>query len=354
MFNQLLQDSTPAPVVPESRRLRETAQTVSRCWVPCNPLLKRRLQSLTLRSGLPRQELLSVLLSDPGLCIFVLRSLQRLFPEKDTINFRTALAEVELDQLATLLSASHESISAMRYESASRHQTFGLQRSVYTTTAARVFAEHAAVDSSSAVWSSFSKEIGYLLLAWSYPHLYNRAMSRQRMSGTTLSLELQQLLGVTPEELGEYMLREWRLVPGDARNKDSDSLLGVDEITTMASLFACAQDPLYFRNAQTQWEKALPVLTDVLGTDILDCLENQCEKSFAAHAAQLPLANTSLFIASVPESQQASQPAVEQQLSKSSVLSRLPETLQPSIDTILEAVQTPATTQNALHLLVTK
>jgi hypothetical protein len=159
------------------------------------------------------------------------------------------------------------------------------------TSAASVFAERAEADASKARWVAFSRELGFLLLAWSYPHLYNRAMSRRRAANSSLSDELTKLVGVSPEALGRYLLSEWRLVfsEADPDGTKSDGKVSIEELVDLSEMWGRAQDPQYFKAAAEQWEKAGPILEETLGVDMESALLTASQKAFEPHRAYLPL-----------------------------------------------------------------
>ena len=161
MFSEYLTESVSPTTDPiESKRLSDTLQTISQRWVPAHPMLRKRFRNICLRPNPDRQEVLAMLMQDPGLCIFVLRSIRRAFPGRDSICLRTALNEIELEQLADMAEAPEYEMAGVSYKNASRHQTFELQQSVFMSSAASLMAERASLDATHAAWAAFIKEEG--------------------------------------------------------------------------------------------------------------------------------------------------------------------------------------------------
>lgn len=269
-----------------SKRLQETVQHISSQWVPCNPRLKAKLHNMCLRRSLSRKELIEFMLSDPGLCLYIIRSLRRVFPNKDAISLRQAFAEIELEKLAEITSVSTEVISSKDYASASKQQAAEIEHSIRMTKAASVFARKAHCKEDAVQWQAFLHDIGLLLVSWSYPHLYTRALSRKRKTKGSMSYEIHRLLGVTPEEIATEVLHQWRIdleelhveVPGD---------LGSTEIIDLAKMFSRSKDKRNFPEAESNWEKATPLVKEVFGEGVIEEIEECARSSFLPHAATM-------------------------------------------------------------------
>jgi hypothetical protein len=300
-----------------------------------------------------------MLLQDPGLCIFVLRSIRRAFPGKDSICLRTALNEIELEKLADIAEAPEYEIAGVSYKNASRHQTYELQQSVFMSTAASVMAEQASLDTAHAAWAAFVKELGFLLLSWSYPHIFNRAMSRSKANKSTLAAELEKLLGVGPEAVGARLMKRWRLTLDDIEESGDD--ISIEDIVASAEVWARAQDPIYGGRAREQWQKLAPVVADVFGNDFDETLFARCEKQFEPHKVTLPLAagvhetGPKESRESVPfDLQREHHSSTVERIQQSRNLNQLPDFVKDVFADILETTESAMEAQEGLRILVNR
>ncbi|MBX7143617.1 MAG: hypothetical protein K1X79_04130 [Oligoflexia bacterium] len=254
---QVEQTVSVAPTQRGDRLVDKTVKHVAKGWIPINPstlkVVKGKLAAGAYRTD--TDEFINDIKLDPGLVVHCMRRLGTLvdIPKRES-NPIQLLKQLEEEKLATLLSVEEADASMHRFEDATKHQALQLQATLLSTQAAEGMAPKASVDPDTAYTSSFLRQVGYALIAWNYPDIYNRLIVAHRSKGIDIEAELVKLLGVTPHQLAYLVAGQLNIAGASAaaltRRPEYSSDNPLPKICELADLFARSKDPQSYPEAQ--------------------------------------------------------------------------------------------------------
>ena len=272
---------------PPDQKAENTLRHIAKGWLPVNPhLFKRVRDALKLGSALKRDQLVKPIKQDPGLYLYLARSLKQLAPEAERhFDPIEELHKLEHEKLATLFDVSESQISTHRLKETSKLQALRLQHSLVSAAAAEVLAPHAQLTPARAFTAASFHQLGLNLIAWNYPHIYSRYMTRVRAGSPEATAELRAILGLSPLEIGIRFAGTWQIYPevrstlallpnGQPRKfeqqpRGTDTTAPLTDVIAVAELYADLKDPVFYPNTKGIWSDLQPQLGTIFPLPVL-------------------------------------------------------------------------------------
>ncbi len=192
----------PAP--PQNRAAEQTIKQVSEGGLPVNPhvlsQIVEKLEAGTYRNA--PDKLVSDIKQDPGLLFSCLRNLQSVTQVDAALeNPIQALLELEEEKLLSVVTGGGAQWRQHSFKDGTKLQALRYQHAMLSTLAAEGIAEKLNVSKELGFAAAFLREVALALLAWNYPHVYQKAVQSHRAHKIDVELELQKQLGISPAEL---------------------------------------------------------------------------------------------------------------------------------------------------------
>ena len=182
-----------------NRHLESAVRFLSDTWLPPNPELIGRITA-GLKSGKYVSDfelLLKDIKRDVALFSYCIKEL-------------AACSSTVIDPIETLRSASYEKIKSiielaprddLRFAQATNHQLTKMRAGIISAAAAESFAPSQNISSDTAYGAALLRQLGITLVAWNYPHIYERVFDLIE-PGESLDQALSKMLGFSPALLG--------------------------------------------------------------------------------------------------------------------------------------------------------
>ena len=215
-------------------RLDKALLHVSEHWFPVNPATLQNIRSVlsTEPSEKDSETLISYVKSDASLFCQCVRLLASMIDEEDAaigkLDPIAQLEQLEVTKLRELLSSATSAKSFHSLASASTLQFSRLGEAMVSATAAEVLGENAGISSSLTYSAALLRQLGYALIAWNYPSIYQRCVSSLRQ-GRDLDIEITRALGFSPTALSVSLLRRWGV------SSELRATVSIDEIEDFSS-----------------------------------------------------------------------------------------------------------------------
>lgn len=266
------------------RRLDKATRYVSDYWFPVNPELleKIRLGISAGSYGTDTKSLVDDIRSDFSLFTFCLKRLVEMLRQDGALeNTRfdpiAMLEKAEMKQLEQILSIETHEVSKHSIDSGAEFQVARFREAMLSATTAESLAQSYAVDSDSAYSAALLRQLGYVLVAWNYPSLYQAALT-SLTADDNLDLVLARSLGFSPGLLAMRVLHQWG-VPEQSLNAlglfgfespeetEVFEAIGetIDNLCKVGEALARASDPEHYPSAADDWQVAKLEVTSRLG-----------------------------------------------------------------------------------------
>ena len=273
-------------------------RNLNSAWFPVNPVIYARVRK-GLRSGLYNNDvtaLVEEVKSDFSLFGYCVRELSKLVQRADPASCGgrdpiELFYAVELEQLRSILSVDIHSISKHSFADISNVQARRLYQSVASATVAEALAPACEINPDTSFCCALFRQLGLTLIAWNYPHLYQRALSDQPPPGG-LDQALGKMLGMSPALLGLTLAREWRISSNvlcgmtSPRAEEGPSVRRLGErlrkVCEVGEALARANDPAHYPTSAQDWSAASQAIEKILGRHglavILDKIDSRCRE----------------------------------------------------------------------------
>ena len=198
-----------------NRYLQDGYAYVSNSWIPADPKVITEVQQAfnDNRYKEDRELLLSDLKKDAGLFTHCLKHLLQNSQKEELSEATNPIALIRSASLELIREAvSKGSSPTHSFSNAESAQSSVIQESIISTTTAELLADNLNVDSDLAFSCALFRQMGSLLIAWNYPHIYERALEMAE-SGESLDLHLSKMLGFSRSTLAYTIAKKWNLTP---------------------------------------------------------------------------------------------------------------------------------------------
>ncbi len=287
------------------KRLQRACEHVSDLWFPANPdLLKRIRLSLSESKYGDTDAFLVDLKADFSLFTFCLKELSRMVAAEggnpdDFRSPRDLLQWAGLERLRKLLNSDNSKISGHNFSSISEVQLERIGEAIAVAGTAELIAEHKGLDDTLGYSAALLRQLGYTLIAWNYPTIYQRAVASLH-DGSRLDIAIAQLLGFSPTMLAMRVVQSWGLSPAllsvfdeyqlaaevDLEDAAELRALGatLSKICEVGEALARANNPELYPTATADWDVAKKEIEKELGNEgmalIQERFQEQCRTYF--------------------------------------------------------------------------
>jgi hypothetical protein len=200
-----------APAPNPGRAWDKTVKHVTDGGLPVNPKVLAELAE-KIENGDYRKkpdDLVRDIKKDPGLLLSCLRGISKLQDAPSAFsNPLDVLKTLEDEKLLAVIESSGSQWRQHSFKDASKVQALQYQHTLISSNAAEVAALRKESEPELAFAAAFLREVAVALLAWNYPHVYQKAVVAHRAHGTDIDLELQKQLGITPAQLAGVVAQQ--------------------------------------------------------------------------------------------------------------------------------------------------
>lgn len=276
---------------PTKQSLERAMAHVSQLWFPANPEHLTTVKT-KLRRGLyegNKNRLQFDLKSDLSLFLFFMRQLATLIETRRGLEEQflvdqdplSAAVNLENTALSAILEVESWAISPHKFEGASTLQGKRVNEMLTSAGTVETLAQAEGLDNNLAYTSAICRQIGFALIAWNYPSIYERSVKALN-DNTSLEILITEQLGFSPYLLAYKLVHSWGSYPSigeilhtpdaleehdalqPSREPEKDKLL---QLISVGESLARATCPEVYPSAADDWEVASAEITRILGTD---------------------------------------------------------------------------------------
>lgn len=290
------------------RPIQAVYNHVNDCWLPVNPELIDSIR-LNLRNGnydTERDVLIRDIKSDMALMAYCIRELKALIDEEEGEDAVTdpieVLRRVSLDHVLQVLGRPPETYSLHRLSEMNELQARCLQHSMVSASVAELLSERYKIDPDLAYACGLFRHLGITLIAWNYPHMYQRLTLASRPN-ENLDKAISRVLGFSPSLLGIVIARQWGLSPelrigmGDPAAREADQRAGgeaskigeiLEKICKIGEVVALVNESGNMPGIHIDWEGAKEEIISCLGANGLNTIFERVENACSGYSKILP------------------------------------------------------------------
>lgn len=272
-------------------------------WFPVNPQLLAKIRN-NLSDGNYRDDcdtLIEHLKSDVSLFTYCLRKLIELTKENSLPENPIDLIRASsFEDLRDILSCQDEDISTHRLQDITHDQAHCIQNIIVSTSTAATLCERENLSSDLGYFCALLRQLGLTLIAWNYPHVYQRTLCTIN-DGDNLDEALSRYLGFSPALLGITIARKWGLsqairhAVGDPQTKEDVSDpqaeyrgAALERICLLGEALAQASAPDHLPLPHKDWDIAKAELERKLGTLGFELLQEKIYQASQAYLNYVP------------------------------------------------------------------
>lgn len=288
------------------RRLERAKDYVSDLWFPVSkPLLTKLKEQASLgKFDKDLSPLIAEVKGDISLFTFFLRKLCSLLRDEG-VDIPSQSNPFELlewagaNRLKQILLLPDRSISPHSLDSMSNAQRSRLEEMMVSASASEVIAESLGASADEAFSVAILRQLGYALIAWNYPTVYERAaltVTPER----SLDRILTEMLGFSPRTLAMSLVSDWSLGPGvmkalsdddDLANATPESIavLGtLSHICKIGETLARANNPKLYPGEKENFIKAKETIVKTVGKNGLRRIAERTLENSKGYLTLLP------------------------------------------------------------------
>lgn len=288
-------------------RLDRACKYLEDKWFPCSSHILDQIEAHLTKdfNDVDHIKLLELIHKDYSLTLFCYKELctDELTGGESTPyeleDNRSPIAELKscpAHQLRQILKDSLPTLRLHSLESSKSYQIDRLKESLLALVATKTLCESGTIDPDLGVEVSLFRQLGYLLVAWNYPTIYQAAASS---SSATHNLDdnLVKALGFSPSSLAVSLAEKWglgKVFQQSAQGYEQEMLLAPNETNSVAQSIsklcsigeklARANNPELYPNALHEWEDAKVAIEQALGKEGLAMIDQamatECEELF--------------------------------------------------------------------------
>lgn len=317
--------STASVRVFAGKNLETAFQKTARAWFPVNPAVVDRVLSRVASGYYTEKQdaLVEDLKSDCSLFLYCLKDLKHILQivrepergeaaaENSVKGEKSSINEKVLASIEHLLRRENRKISAHRIDEMTPIQAARLRDSLLSACTVETLAEKFSLSPKAGFACALLRQLGLTLIAWNYPHVYERALEALRefehTSDDDVDAFIHGSLGFSPTMLGVKFAQSWELpaeiisvVRSSGSGKSAESWLSgrkrarSDDKGLMATLcsvgemFARANNPEHYPSARDEWEAAEKVIRRQLGPEGVRVIHEKARVLSEHYAAVSP------------------------------------------------------------------
>lgn len=297
------------------KRLARATKHVGDYWIPVNAQLLEKIKHNLSEGSYENnaRSLINDIKSDFSLFTFCLRELITMMRDGDNEieteqNPIELLEQSGLETLKSILQVSKEVISPHTLEAGSSLQISRFEETLLSASTAEVLSKHYGVDEAAAYSTALLRQLGYTLVAWNYPAIYQESV-QQLQPGDTLDLVLTKELGFSPATLALRVLHGWgvsghttsqwgMLTDEDLEEVEILNSIGgsLAKLCKVGEALARANHPDCYPTARDDWKVARLEIESRLGPQGMEVIKERYLENCENYLTYLP----DVFLAAVP------------------------------------------------------
>lgn len=305
----------------DAKQIQKASAHVNDLWFPVNDALLEQIKD-SLNEGRYNgdvQALVKEISGDFSLFLYALRELSRLIHEEDpdisipeNLSPHRFIEWAGLERLEKILSVSSADISSHTLRAPTRAQSMRLEETMVSVSASQVLAERYSVDPDFAFSASLLRQLGYTLIAWNYPVVYQKAIV-ESTQGKALDVALTQMFGFSPSLLALNVVKSWELprslwasITDEMPAEETESWTDEDEVRAIQATLvkiaktgealARANNPTVYPTAARDWDFARAEITQALGPDGMSLVQERLKENCLTYLELVPHVFTPTFI----------------------------------------------------------
>lgn len=290
-----------------SAQVGRAADYVIDNWFPANPQLHSKIKSLLANENVDCDLILAEVKKDCALYLYCIKELNKkikteLGANQNEIDPVQSLQQADLDALKQILLVPESKISSHSFNQITPIQANRLNHAMISASTAEVLADHIELDSETGFSCALLRQLGITLIAWNYPHVYEKAMASLTLENNLDTL-LSKFLGFTPTLLAIHIAKEWQL-PVEIRGAigDRKALLVVEQenpklknscdllskICKIGETLAKINDPEHYPVAKGELELVQEEIISSLGTDGFNLIKEKILENCSSYVEKQP------------------------------------------------------------------
>lgn len=380
--NDGMSEESQDPASQENKHVTLAYKYVSDAWFPIDPALLARIQN-NLYAGKydhNRDRLITDLKQDCALYLFCLRRLGEVVSTESgnkaaAYSPQQLLKDTPLPHFRAVLAVQAHGVSTHHQDETKPEHAQRCEQAVIAATAAEALSESFELDDADAYSCALLRQLGITLIAWNYPHVYNRVMAGLSSDQNVDEL-LSKMLGFSPQLLALTVAREWKLAPeilrgmGDtgAPASDPEEEARINKIGK-ALAKVCAIGEAFAESLRSPEapisatrEQALTEITTRLGPAGISYIQKLVRSNLRLYAQNHPVLSrwTEVQVpaeAAVPELAKGSQPAhlpAEELLERNLYLKRCSDQERQEFELLYSSLEPGSISKNSLDILRTR
>ena len=266
--------------------LRLACGYVTNTWFPANASVVTRVREGLSGESTPLslKELIETLRGDFGLSTLLVARLRENARSRSLTPATPQAILSESFQNGELRRLFHEGelkFSRHSFDSSNSslalHQLKQIRSAMVSSAGVELLAQASGLDPFQASTCALLRQLGLALIAWNYPHVFERA-SDEAKNRASIESRIDALLGFSPTLLGATVIGQWHLDPdveavigGALRSRPladyRPEVLTMIKLCEVGEALARASDPLDQHEAQQDWEFARSEIERVLGDE---------------------------------------------------------------------------------------
>jgi hypothetical protein len=278
------------------------------------------------------------------------------------------LKEADIEQLKKIFRQSEGAVSSHSFAGMMQSQSLRLKHSLISCSTAQTLAENSDIDPVVTYACALMRQLGHNLIAWNYPRIYSRVIGQVSDCDEELEKALLKVLGFSPANLVQAIAEKWQLAPEmkllcgmSVANHELDTtpimprgqLETVLRFCKVGETMAKVNDPEHYPSAAFEWNDVVREVTNVLGPQGLQQLNNRYEDAGLIFKTVAP----ALIDTSVPIEEKlevANSTHADIQLASNSYALRCPPELQEKFRRVYRRVLRNELSTDALELLLSE
>lgn len=296
--------SESRPKLASSSRLDQAVEHVGDRWFPPNPVLLDKLRE-SVKGELSTADmslLISELKGDFALFTQCVRQLARMVSEESDdsmpLDPLAALEQLDVAHFKQLIEGLVELASPHSLSASTPLQTSRLGEAMVSAATAEVLGEHEGLASGLCYSAALLRQLGYTLIAWNYPKIYQRAVS-SLATGANLDIQLTRTLGFSPSVLALTILRRWGVAPElcaavslDQNEDYTPEIRAIGatlaKVCKVGETLARANNPDIYPDAQDEWQVACQEIESRLGPTGMSLINERVIECCEAYSLMVP------------------------------------------------------------------
>lgn len=289
----------PKPIRGPQTRLDRACSYLEDKWFPTSAKVLNELESILEKSNgqINHEDLLSCVQHDHGLTLFCYKELC----SEDSCAYSTLspfdeIAAAPPERLHKILRDALPALRLHSLEGAQDCQIDRFKEALLALVTTKTLCEHAEIDPDLGADVSLFRQLGFLLIAWNYPSIYQRAVA-QVSETESLDDNLVKALGFSPHTLAVSLAQRWGLggiFQETVQYNEQEPLLAPGEVSGVAQSIsklcsvgeklARANNPDLYPSALHDWDDAKKAIQETLGAKGLAVIDQamvaECEDLF--------------------------------------------------------------------------